>query len=97
MQREQDAALLVQMLMGRLKLRDQSPRGSKRRFRLKFSLGRDCGPETAVHVRKLGHGEEKIADLAIIMRVAQRSTSLIRADPNQATDALLEAMASWFR
>lgn len=42
---------------------------------------------------KLGSkGEDKIADVGIMIRVAQRATSLIKLDPNQASDALLEAL-----
>ena len=42
---------------------------------------------------KLGsRGEDKIADVSIMIRVAQRATSLIKLDPNQASDALLEAL-----
>mmetsp|Transcript_10513 Transcript_10513/g.13061 ORF Transcript_10513/g.13061 Transcript_10513/m.13061 type:complete len:210 (+) Transcript_10513:3-632(+) len=37
-------------------------------------------------------GEDKIADVSIMIRVAQRATSLIKLDPNQASDALLEAL-----
>lgn len=37
-------------------------------------------------------GEDKIADVSIMIQVAQRATSLIKLDPNQAGDALLEAL-----
>ncbi len=37
-------------------------------------------------------GEDKIADVSIMIQVAQRATSLIKLDPNQACDALLEAL-----
>lgn len=57
--KEQDAGLLVQILIGRL---------------------------------KLGKGEDKVADVSIVIRVAQRASSLIKQDPNLASDAFLEAL-----
>ncbi|CAJ1435408.1 unnamed protein product, partial [Effrenium voratum] len=57
-QREQDAGLLVQMLMGR--------------------LNRESG--------------EKIADVSVMMRIAQRAISILKQDPSQATEPLLEVL-----
>ena len=37
-------------------------------------------------------GEEKIADLTILIRIAQRAVVLIKQDPNQATESLLMAL-----
>ena len=41
-------------------------------------------------------GEEKIADLTILIRIAQRAVVLIKQDPNQATESLLMALEDSF-
>ena len=41
-------------------------------------------------------GEEKIADLTILIRIVQRAVVLIKQDPNQATESLLMALEDSF-
>ena len=42
---------------------------------------------------KLGStGEDKIADVSVMIRVAQRAISIIKQDPDQASDAWLEVL-----